>query len=515
MQRHNRISELVEVLLPGASLCSSPGHPRPGTGSGKQFVCKFLARQLTGLLALGVAAGMLMGLFGRTAAAAQPGPPNIVFLLTDDQRWDTLRCMGNPIIQTPNIDRLAEQGVVFTNCFVTTSICMTNRACIFTGQYTARHGVWSFSTSFTPEQLRWTYPGRLKQAGYYLGFIGKWGVGKPPEDLFDYDQGWPGQNRYFHQQDGQTVHLTRIMSDQAMEFFDGLPEDRPFCLSISFKAPHCQDGHPDQFLYDPELEPLYQDVTIPPAPLSEPEFFAALPEFMRQSENRVRWQIRFSTPEKYQEMVKGYYRLISGVDRVVGRVRKKLREKGLEGNTVIIFSGDNGFYLGERGFAGKWLAHEVSIRVPLVVFDPRLPAEKRGQRREEMALSIDLAPTILALADAPIPEQVQGESLLPLIQGHKTPWRTEFFYEHLFKHARIPASEAVRDQRFKYIRYVESDPLYEELYDLKADPHEAHNLAPLPEYRAKLDQMRRRWQVWHERAATSDSPSELPATRAE
>jgi len=472
-------------------------------------------RRAATLLGLGLALAIAACLLVRTAAADEPAPPNIVFLLTDDQRWDTLGCMGNPIIQTPNIDRLAEQGVVFTHCFVTTSICMTNRACIFTGQYAARHGVWSFRTNFTPEQLRWTYPGRLKEAGYYLGFIGKWGVGQPPKELFDYNQGWPGQNRYFHQQDGRTLHLTSIMSDQAMEFFDGLPADRPFCLSISFKAPHCQYGHPEQFLYDPKLESLYQDATIPPPPLSEPEFFEALPEFLRQSENRVRWQVRFSTPEKYQKMVKAYYRLISGVDRVVGRIRDKLREKGLEDNTVIIFSGDNGFYLGERGFAGKWLAHEVSLRVPLVVFDPRLPDEKRGRRRDEMVLSIDIAPTILALAEQPIPEQMQGESLLPLVQGYNTAWRTEFFYEHLFAHARIPANEAVRDQRFKYIRYVKSDPLFEELYDLKTDPHEARNLAPLPEYRAKLKEMRRRWRIWHKRAATSDSPSELPPTCAQ
>lgn len=483
--------------------------------------------QLTGLRALGVTAGIIMALLGHSAAAADCRPPNIVFLLTDDQRWDTLGCMGNPIIQTPNIDRLAEQGVVFTNCFVTTSICMTNRACIFTGQYAARHRIWSFSTNFTAEQLRWTYPGRLKAAGYYLGFIGKWGVGQPPQGLFDYNQGWPGQNRYLHVEGQEVRHLTTILTEQALEFLGGVPDDRPFCLSLSFKSPHCQDGdpnrvlnqpafrnlyarHPSQFFYDPALADLYRDVTIPPAPLSDPSFFDSLPEFLKTSENRTRWQIRFPTPEQYQETVKAYYRLISGVDRAVGRILEKLRERGLERNTVIIFSSDNGFYLGERGLAGKWLAHEVSIRVPLVVYDPRLPAEKRGQRRDEMVLSIDLAPTILALAGAPIPEQMQGESLLPLIQGYQTSWRREFFYEHLFGPPRIPASEAVRDQRFKYIRYVQSDPLYEELYDLEADPHEARNLAPLPEYGAKLEQMRRRWQLWHERAAKSDSPSGLP-----
>lgn len=448
--------------------------------------------------------------------AAQAERPNIIFLLTDDQRWDTLGAMGNDIIQTPNVDRLADGGVVFDNCFVTTSICMTNRACIFTGQYASRHGVWSFSTNFTDAQLAQTYPGMLKKAGYYLGFIGKWGVGQPPKDLFDYNRGWPGQNRYLNVQDGKFRHLTAIMSDQAIEFLDSIPGDKPFCLSFSFKAPHCQDGppskflddpkfkglyarHPSQFFYDPKLAPLYRDAVIPPAPLSDPAFFNALPEFLKTSENRVRWEIRFATPEMYQESVKAYYRLISGVDRVVGRIVEKLEQSGLADNTIILYTGDNGFYLGERGFAGKWYPHEVSIRVPLVVYDPRLPEDRRGTRRDQPVLSIDLAPTMLDMAGVEAPEAMQGSSLVPLVDGKKPEWRTEFFYEHLFKHARIPCTEAVRGPQYKYIRFVDSDPLYEELYDLKSDPDEAHNLAGKPEHAATLKRMREKWAAWRER----------------
>ena len=449
--------------------------------------------------------------------AAESTRPNIIFLLTDDQRWDTLGSMGNGIIQTPNVDRLADGGVVFDNCFVTTSICMTNRACIFTGQYAARHGVWSFRTKFTEAQLDETYPGVLKQAGYYLGFIGKWGVGQPPEELFDYNRGWPGQNRYLNVQDGKFRHLTSIMSDQAIEFLDSIPDRKPFCLSFSFKAPHVQDGppgrflddpkfkglyarHPSQFFYDPELAPLYRDAVIPPAPLSDPAFFDALPEFLKTSENRVRWDIRFATPEMYQESVKAYYRLISGVDRVVGRIVEKLEETGLADNTIILYTGDNGFYLGERGFAGKWYPHEVSIRVPLVVYDPRLPENRRGTRRDETVLSIDLAPTMLQMAGVEAPEAMQGSSLVPLVAGQKPEWRTDFFYEHLFKHARIPCTEAVRDPQYKYIRFVDSVPLYEELYDLGSDPDEAHNLAGKPEHAATLERMREKWAAWRRRA---------------
>jgi arylsulfatase A-like enzyme len=463
-----------------------------------------------------------LGLLTRRTEAATPSRPNIIFLLTDDQRWDTLGCMGNKIVQTPSVDRLAAEGVVFDNCFVTTSICMTNRACIFTGQYAARHGVWGFSTNFTPAQLAQTYPALLKKAGYYIGFIGKWGVGTPPQDLFDYNRGWPGQNWYFRPVKGKDIlgyldprpaqgdragrepdqaHLTARMGDQAIEFLDGVPADRPFCLAFSFKAPHCQDGQPAfrQFPYDPVLKQLYEDVTIPPAPLSDPAFFQALPEFLKTSENRNRWKVRFATPEMYQHSVKSYYRLITGVDRVVGRILAKLKQKKLRGNTIILYTGDNGFYLGERGFAGKWFPHEVSIRVPLVVYDPQLPEDRRGTRCEQTALSIDLAPTMLAMAGVGIPEKMQGKSLLPLIRGEKPPWRSEFFYEHLFVHKTIPRSEAVRDARFKYIRFLDVQPPYEELYDLAVDPHEAHNLAGKPEHAATLQRMREKWRAWRER----------------
>jgi len=487
----------------------TPLSPQAGRGAGREGSSDGL------FLLVGTALILTSAAPVARAAEKKAGPPNIIFLLTDDQRWDTLGCMGNPIIRTPNIDRLAEQGVVFENCFVTTSICMTNRACIFTGQYAARHGIWDFRTSFTPGQLADTYVGRLKRAGYHLGFIGKWGVGKPPEALFDFNRAWPGQNRYLHKDGQRLSHLTTIMGRQALDFLADLPADRPFCLSFSFKSPHCQDGNPErfpeewkqaygrfpgQFLYDPKLERLYQDVTIPPPPLGRPEFFAALPAFLRESENRVRWNIRFSTPEKYQESVKSYYRLITGVDRVVGDIVAELKERGLAENTVIMLTGDNGFYLGERGFAGKWYPHEVSIHVPLVVYDPRLPAEQRDTRRARIVLSIDVAPTLLALAGVDVPERMQGESLLPLVRGEEPEWRTEFFCEHLFRHPRIPRTEGVRTEQTKYIRFLDVDPPYEELYDLRADPDEAHNLAGRPDQAKLLDEMRAKWRAWRKRA---------------
>ena len=439
-----------------------------------------------------VGAGSLASL----ARAAGGKRPNLILLVTDDQRWDTMGCMGNPIIRTPNMDALAREGVLFRNAFVTTSICCSSRASIFTGQYTRRHGIEDFRTDFTPRALALTYPMLLRRAGYRTGFIGKYGVGRHmPADKFDYWKGIPGQPRY-EQKDsqGRPRHLTSIMGDQAIEFLEsGRADPRPFCLSVSFKAPHVQDGDPRQFIYDPAFKDLYKDVKIPVPETADPKYFESFPEFFkRDNEGRRRWRIRFSTPEKYQESVKGYYRLITGVDVVIGRIRKTLRECGLAENTVIMLIGDNGFYLGEHGLAGKWYGHEESIRVPLLVYDPRLPARLRGQKRDEMVLNIDVAPTLLSLAGVPIPKVMQGRDLVPLISGRAESWRSDFFYEHTFNHPRIPKSVGVVGKRFKYLRYFEVRPVYEELYDLKTDPHEKRNLARDPHYKEMLEKLRKR-----------------------
>ena len=420
--------------------------------------------------------------------------PNIIFLLTDDQRADAMGCAGNPIIRTPNIDALAENGIRFTNAFVTTSICASSRASIFTGQWTSRHGITGFGTHFTPEALVQTYPMLLCDAGYRIGFIGKYGVG-PKRDLpiekYDYWRGFPGQGRYEHKdQNGNYKHLTKIMGEQAIEFLAGCSKSRPFCLSVSFKSPHVQDSDPRQFLYDRAYADLYKDVTIPTPETADPKYFKALPEFLRTSEARRRWQLRFPNPEKFQESVKSYYRLITGVDVVIGKIRDRLKQLNLDDNTVIIFTADNGFYLGEYGLAGKWFPHELSIRVPLIVFDPAAPGKLRGLTPEQMALNVDIAPTILELAHLKVPQQMQGRSLLPLLTGQKPKWRTQFFYEHPFEHKTIAKTEALRTSRFKYARYIDYD--YEELYDLKYDPQETTNLAKDPKYQRTLNSLRKR-----------------------
>jgi len=458
-------------------------------------------RQFLALVAAAVPlAGCNSQLSGRSAAAAKR--PNIIFLLTDDQRADAMGCAGNPIIHTPNIDGMAKNGVLFKNAFVTTSICASSRASIFAGQWTRRHGIIDFGTHFSEAALAQTYPMLLRKAGYRLGFIGKYGVGPKrdlPVDEYDYWRGFPGQGRYEHKdKDGNYKHLTQIMGEQSIEFLRGCSKDKPFCLSVSFKAPHVQDGDPRQFIYDRAYKNLYKDVTIPSPKTAERRYFEALPEFLQTSEARRRWQIRFSTPAKFQESVKSYYRLITGVDVVIGRIRDELKRLNFDDNTIIMFTGDNGFYLGEYGLAGKWFPHEESIHVPLVVFDPRASRSRRGVSCEQMALNVDIAPTILEMAGVKVPEQMQGRSLLPLLKGRKPKWRTEFFYEHPFKHKTIARTEALRTQRWKYARYIDFD--YEELYDLKNDPQETVNLAKDERYRQTLTSLRRRCNELAEKA---------------
>jgi arylsulfatase A-like enzyme len=449
-------------------------------------------------------AGLVIAtLAAASAAPAAERPLNVIFLLADDQRWDTLGSYGNPVIQTPELDRLADEGVRFEHMFVTTSICVTSRASFITGQYARRHGIWDFETELSPVQFAESYLGRMKAAGFYLGFIGKWGVGEPPEGYFDYDRAFPGQGSFILDVDGEQRHLTSVMGDQAVEFVSTAPAERPFCLSVSFKAAHVQDSYDiteTPFPYDPGLSELYRDVEIEPPVSAMPEFFERLPRALQDSEARLRWAIRFWGPARYQESVKGYYRLVTGIDRVVGRLRAALEERGLADQTAIVYTGDNGFFLGEYGLAGKWTPHEPSIRVPLLVYNPRLPEHARGRTRRELALNIDIAPTLLALAGIEAPASMQGRSLLPLLGDGAPEWRTDFFYEHLFEHPRIPKTEGVRTGAWKYIRYVESDPVVEELYDLRRDPQELEDLAGRPSWDPVLARLRRSWLEGREKA---------------
>lgn len=424
----------------------------------------------------------LVGLTGLAASCtkAPEQRPNIIFLLTDDHRWDAMHCAGNEIIYTPNLDRLALDGIRLPNAFVTTPICAASRASILTGLYERAH-TYTFTKPPIPSALlKETYPYLLKKSGYHTGFIGKFGVNVENgwvDSLFDYSKftAYP----YWKDVNGKRIHLTDMHGEYATGFLDSCKPGQPFCLSVSFWAPHAVDESKEQYFWPEWCDTLYQNAVMPVPRTSTPEVFESHPDFIKNSFSRERWYWRFDTPEKYQEMVKGYYRMISGVDAVVGRIRAKLKEKGLADNTIILFMGDNGYFLSDRQLADKWLMYEQSLRVPLLIYDPRVSSGHRGKTPATPGLNIDIDPTILDFAGIPIPESVQGQSLVPLVMGKAVPAREYILFEHLWDFASIPQSECVRSERFKLIRYPQH-PGFDEFYDLKKDPDEVHSLIKDP-----------------------------------
>ncbi len=467
-------------------------------------------RELLGTL--GAAAGLGCG--GSGAAR----PPNILFLLTDDQRFDMFGAGGNRIIRTPNMDRLASEGVLFENNYVTTSICAVSRASFFTGLYARCHGIHGFRTPLSDEQHALSYPVRLREAGYHTGFIGKYGVGAARDidgaaARFDYFEGWPGQGQYLVP---GRAHMTEHLGNQALEFLDGAPADRPWNLSVSFKAPHVQDGVDPFFINDPRLDDMYDGLRLQPFPHMDGSYYNSLPEFLKDdTESRIRWVRRFGTPDRWEESVKRYYALIHGVDIQIGRMLDQIASMGQLDSTVVIFTGDNGFFLGERGWAGKWYMHEESIRTPMIVRDPRL-AHRAGTRRSEMTLNVDVCPTILSAAGLEAPASMNGRDLMPLVRGESPTWRREWFYEHLFENPRVPKSEGVHAGDWKYFVFPESDPPHEEMYHLAVDPQETVDLARSADHGAALARLRSRRAAWTESLESweIDRPWSEPAHQA-
>lgn len=432
--------------------------------------------------------------FSATLSASER--PNIIFFLSDDHRADFLGCAGHPILKTPTIDGLAKNGVRFENGFVTTSICAASRATILTGLWERTHRFTFGTPPIAAPLIEDSYPAVMRDAGYRTGFVGKFGVGVPknaPSQMFDFFAPL-NRNPYFKKQpDGTVRHLTEITGDRAIDFLRSCRADQPFCLSVSFNAAHAEDGDKENHFPWPKAEDgLYDDVTIPP-PLVDTDFWKQLPEFLQNSMHRDRWFWRWDTPEKYQKNAKAYYRMITGLDRVMGRVLSEAEKLGFADNTVVIFTGDNGYYKGSRGFAGKWSHYEESLRVPLVIYDPRLPAEQRGRVLAQMALNVDLPATMAQLALGKIPERYQGADLMPLVRGESLEsWRTDFFCEHLFNNRSIPKYEGVRGSRYVYARYFENLPEGEFLHDLQQDPLQLKNLATDPQHATVLEEMRAR-----------------------
>lgn len=421
--------------------------------------------------------------------------PNIIFILTDDQRWDAMGYSGNKIIQTPEMDKLAKSGAYFRNAIVTTPICSASRASIFSGLHERTHKYTFQTGAIRNEYMEDSYPKILKKAGYYTGFYGKFGVNFPgKEQLFDvieeYDRNgkFPDRRGYYYKTlNGDSVHLTRYTGEKALKFIDNAPSDKPFCLSLSFSAPHAHDNAELQYFWQEEPNRLYQDMEMPGPELADDKYFNELPLPVREGFNRLRWTWRYDTPEKYQHSVKGYYRMIKGIDLEIAKIRKKLKETGQDKNTVIILMGDNGYFLGERQLAGKWLMYDNSIRVPLIVYDPRV---KKHKDIDEMALNIDVPATILDLAGIERPSLWQGKSLVPIVNGQqKSIQRDTVLIEHLWEFDNIPPSEGVRTAEWKYFRYI-NNKSFEELYNLIDDPKETVNLVNDKKYKKKLQKLR-------------------------
>jgi arylsulfatase A-like enzyme len=455
-----------------------------------------LVLKLTGFA---LAACFVCGSSVADSLAESAARPNILLIITDDQRFDQMGTM-NPMIHTPEMDRLVQEGVRFENAFVTSPICAASRASILTGLVERTHR-YTFKTPPLADSLAMqSFPALLRKAGYTTAHVGKFGVALRPGisralyDVFiDKDR-----NPYWKPQpDGTLRHLTDLEGEAAMRFLEDHARStngRPFCLTVSFNAPHAEDVDPLQYHWQQEVDYLYRDLRIPRPPLSDPKFYNSLPEFLRDGTmNRHRWYWRFDFESKRQQMTKGYWRMISGVDLVIGRIRHKLEELSLASNTVIVLVGDNGYFLGERGYAGKWLPYEQSIRVPLLMHDPSGRFASAGARPAQMAANIDIAPTLLELAGAPIPAGMQGRSLIALAMGASpVDWREELWIEHLMMEPSIRKHEGVRTSRYKFSRYFESSPLLEELYDLEIDPLETANLADNPDHRDLVQHFRKR-----------------------
>ncbi|MEM6522659.1 MAG: sulfatase-like hydrolase/transferase [Bacteroidota bacterium] len=431
----------------------------------------------------------------KTHAQSIDQRPNIIFILTDDQRWDALGYSGNELVTTPEMDSLAKSGTYFKNALVTTPICAASRASILSGLYERTHAYTFQSGPMKKEYMETSYPKVLREAGYETAFYGKFGVNYGDKDaLFDEYEDYDRANRYkdkrgyfYKMLDGDTVHLTRYTGQKALDYLAKTKKNQPFCLSLSFSAPHAHDGAPEQYFWQATTDPLLQNVKIPAASISDDKYFEALPGPIRDGFNRLRWGWRYDTPEKYQHSVKGYYRMISGVDLEITRIRNKLREMGIDQNTVIIIMGDNGHFLGERQIAGKWLMYDNSVRVPLIIYDPRV---NKHLDVEEMALNIDVPATIADLANVEVPESWHGKSLMPIVSGRSnTMDRDTVLIEHLWEFEHIPPSEGIRTDHWKYFRYV-NDKSLEELYNLKKDPKEIRNLARSKKYQTVLRNMR-------------------------
>ncbi len=449
--------------------------PRIGSALPGRPVSRRRALKLIGgtLAACSLAPGVSFGA-GRTRKR-----PNVLFILSDDHRWDVMSNMNHPFVQTPHMDRLAREGVRFNNAFVTTSLCSPSRASFLTGQYAHTHGVKNNLTPWSEANV--TFIDHFKRAGYDTAFIGKWHMpGSLPElkgaDLFVTFTVQGGQGRYFdcplvvdgREEPSRKPYITEELTDRALEFI-GRKRENPFCLYLSHKAVH------HQFLPPPDLRRLYDgaDLGLPP----EADSMISM----------VDGQIFSGMVGPLEYHYRNYCETVTATDREIGRVLDTLEAMGILDDTVVVYAGDNGYFWGEHRLVDKRWAFEESIRVPFIVRYPALTVDP-GTPADQMALNVDLAPTLLDLAGLPVPRSMEGCSLAPVLKDRSVQGRDAFLYEY-FKDFpyNVPELNAVRTDRYKFVRY--SGRRKHEIFDLARDPKEMHNLAGTPEGDALLPEL--------------------------
>jgi len=425
-----------------------------------------------------VAAACLL-LAGNVLGQALDQRPNIVFILIDDQRYDAFSFAGHPFLETPHLDRLASEGVVFENAFVTTSLCSPSRASILTGQYAHRHKVLANRTALDPSIP--TFATALEAAGYDTAFVGKWHMGAPddsPRPGFSRWVSFPGQGTYNDQRlnvDGEYVesdgYVTDVLTDYAVDFITD-PHSRPFMLYLSHKAVHAP------FTAAPRHQDSYQGERYPyPDTMADTEEnYRGKPDWVKAQRNS--WHGvdgMYNGSVDFDRFVLDYAETLRAVDDSVGRVMAALDDAGILEETLVVFTSDNGFQFGEHGLIDKRTMYEASIRVPLII---RGPAGGRGGKRlQQMVLNLDFAPTFIELAGGQVPDSMQGRSFAPILQDSAAPGRDAFLYEYFWERAfpQTPTVLGVRTDQHKLMRYHGVWDRYE-LYDLAADPQEKHNL---------------------------------------
>ncbi len=451
--------------------------------------------------------------------------PNIIFLLSDDQRDNTFGAMGHPFLQTPHVDRLVHQGIRFSNAYIAEPVCSPSRISLFTGMHERVHGI-GFSSSYelTEDQWRTSYPALLRENGYYTGFIGKIGIeyytfrGRADEK-FDYWWGHDGWTKFFpkeHSYFSTTPYhraendiITPIMGEAIEEFLQSVQNDKPFCLSVSFNVPH---GSQTTSMYTgyqgwhsmirpanenpklqghPVYDRLYRDLKMSiPAGVGDDPYQYIPKHVLDQAEGRRKTYDYSYTKKTCREHHIRYYQTITGMDKIIGDMLASLQQKDLADNTVIIFASDHGLLMGEYGMGGKALLYDLTSKIPCFIYDPRIPESRRGRTVHKLVSSLDIPVTLLDYAGIVIPAEMTGQSLVPLVRGEKTGWRDELFLESLFTLRDNPFCEGIRYKDWKYVRmydgvvgYDETDldfkgkkPDFEQLFYLKDDPEEKNNL---------------------------------------